>query len=65
MKTCCWVVQPATSETPAEYCGRKTKYILQLDQDSGTKVRVYDSLCPYHRSVDEAAKAQNPEGDDE
>lgn len=70
MKTCCWCTKPATPETPAEYCGAKTKYTVQLDQDSGTRVRVYDSLCPYHRQADDRAQAAaeqyaDPNGEDE
>lgn len=56
MRTCCWVIKPATPETPAEYCGCKTKYTMQVDPDLGIKVRVYDSLCPYHRKADDRAK---------
>lgn len=53
MKTCCWVISPATKDKPAQYCSNAVKYTIQFDDD-GNKKRVYNTFCDGHKAIADA-----------
>lgn len=58
---CCWVVRPATRETPAEYCEKPTNWTIALDEDR-RRVKQYEPFCPEHM---ERARALEELGENE
>ena len=54
MKTCAWVIRPASKGCPAAYCGKKVSYTMVKD-DWGQRYRKYNTFCNHHKSQEDDA----------
>lgn len=48
MRNCRWILRPHSQKNETKYCEKKVKYTIELDPDSGTKIRNYKTFCPKH-----------------
>lgn len=55
IKTCCYVLTPASPGVNATYCNRPLGYTMKEDDD-GRKVRKYNDFCFQHLEEIEAAR---------
>ncbi|AIK68315.1 hypothetical protein P9VFCI_190 [Rhizobium phage P9VFCI] len=51
MKTCCYVLEPATATNNYKLCGAKTEYFYRISIDSGRRERVYKDFCDKHLKI--------------
>lgn len=50
MRSCRWILRPATPEKEAEYCDCPVKYSIETDDD-GQRRRKYETFCPRHKEL--------------
>ncbi|QIG73839.1 hypothetical protein PP935_gp064 [Rhizobium phage RHph_N34] len=61
MKTCTWVLKPATLTTKYELCGEKCGYRVKYDRETGRKHRVHNNFCDKHLEEEKKFDEMNEE----